>query len=80
MLNPNLTKSDAGWLLNTFQPMRHGRIAGNTIGMFTKAINLISGKNLNNPSCGCEYKTQAAIANSYFDQYKSQIEEVANAV
>ena len=80
MLNQNLTKADADWLLNVFQPMRHGRIAGNTIGTFVKATNLISGKNLSVPSCGCEYKTQAAIANSYFDQYKSQIEEVANAV
>jgi len=78
MLNQNLTKSDAQWLLNVFQPIRRGRIGGSTIGMFVKATNLISGKNTTVPSCGCEYKTVAAIANSYFDQYKSQIEEVAN--
>lgn len=76
MLNPNLTKSDAQWLLNTFQPIRHGRISGNTISMFIKATNLISGKNLSVPSCGCEYKTAAAIANSYFDQYKAEIEKL----
>ena len=78
MLNPNLTKTDAQWLLNVFQPMRHGRIAGNTIGTFIQATNLISGKNLTVPSCGCEYKTSAAVANSYFDQYKSEIEKIAN--
>ena len=80
MLNPNLTKTDAGWLLNTFQPIRKGRIAGSTIGMFVKATNLISGKNTTVPSCGCEYKTTAAIANSYFDQYKSEIEKLYGGV
>ena len=77
MLNKNLTKQDAQWLLNTFQPMRHGRIANSTIGMFVQATNLISGKNTTVPSCGCEYKVTAAIANSYFDQYKSEIEKLA---
>ena len=80
MLNQNLTKDDAQWLLNVFQPVRKGRISGNTIGMFIKATNLISGKNLSVPSCGCEYKTSAAVANSYFDQYKSEIENIANAI
>ena len=77
MLNQNLTKEDAQWLINVFQPIRHGRIAGNTISMFVQATNLISGKNTTVPSCGCEYKATAAIANSYFDQYKTEIEKLA---
>ena len=77
MLNPNLTKEDAQWLVNVFNPMRYGRIASSTIGMFVKATNLISNKNLSVPSCGCEYKTTAAIANSYYNQYQSEIETLA---
>lgn len=80
MLNQNLTKEEAQWLLTTYAPKKDGIINGNTISLFTKAINLMRGTNNSNPTCGCQYKSQAAIANSLFDQYKSEIDNVANAV
>lgn len=74
-----LNKEDALWLLNVYQPQKDGMINQSNISMFTKAINLIRGTNISNPSCGCQYKTQAQIAKSYFEQYKSDIEKIANS-
>lgn len=80
MLNPNLTKEDALWLLNDFQPLIGRTVFGKNVGMYTKAINLIRGTNAGNPGCSCEYKLHAQVAQSLFGQHKSSIEEVANAV
>lgn len=80
MLNPNLTKEDAQWLINEFNQMRGGRIDSKTIGMFTKAINLIRGTNSGNPSCSCQWKSQSSIANSLYGQHEANIKEIANAV
>tara|TARA_R110000824_G_scaffold184343_3_gene365311 strand:- start:3266 stop:3502 length:237 start_codon:yes stop_codon:yes gene_type:complete len=76
----NLSKEDALWLLNVFAPMRMGTIGGGTIQRFVKAINLMKGTNEGVPSCGCEYKMKAAIANSLFGQHIEQIKTIANAV
>jgi len=73
-----LSKTDALWLLNTYQPKMGGIINQSTISMFTKAINLMRGTNSSNPTCGCQYKTQAQIAKSLFEQYKTEIETIAN--
>lgn len=80
MLNPNLTKEDAQWLLNDFQPLIGRTVFGKNIGVYTKAINLIRGTNTGNPGCSCEYKLHAQVTQSLFGQHKSSIEEVANAV
>ena len=73
-----LSKEDALWLLNVYQPKMGGTVNQSNISMFTKAINLIRGTDISNPSCGCQYKTQAQIAKSYFEQYKTEIEKIAN--
>ena len=78
MLNQNLTKADADWLLNVYQPRKDGIVNGATISMFIKAINLMRATNNVVPSCGCEYLTRAKMANSYFGQYKTEIETIAN--
>ena len=74
-----MTKQDAQWLLNVYQPIKDGMINKSNISIFTKAINLMRGTNISDPSCGCQYKTQAQIAKSYFNQYKTDIEKIANA-
>ena len=74
-----MTKSDAKWLIEEFEPKRQLRIAGSTIGMFVKAINIILEQDRKIPSCGCEYKVTAAIANSAFDQHYSRIKEIYNS-
>ena len=80
-LNPNLSKADAKWLLNDFQPIiNKGMVKGKNISMYTKALNLMRGTNLTNPGCSCEYCSRGTIAESVFNQYKPEIEKVANAV
>ena len=55
-------------------------VKGKNIGLYTKALNLMRGTNLPNPGCSCEYGARGTIAESVFNQFKSEIEEVANAV
>jgi hypothetical protein len=55
-------------------------IKGKNIGLYTKALNLMRGTNLTNPGCSCEYGSRGTIAESVFNQYKPEIEKVANAV
>lgn len=78
MLNQNLTKEEALWLLNEFQPKMGGRISGDTMDKyFLPARALMTGKPANKPSCGCEFKAYAQISNSMFGQYKTEIEAIA---
>lgn len=74
----NITKDDAKWLIEEFDKKRGGMINGKTIGMFLRAINTILNQDRKAPSCSCEYRTVAAIANNVFEQHKNQILEVYN--
>lgn len=81
MLNPNLTKIEAEWLLNEYQPKMNGRVDGTTMDTyFLPARKLITGNDVRKPSCGCEFKVFAQITTSMFEQYKPEIETVANQV
>jgi len=73
-----MTKADAVWLVEEFAPKRRLRIDSSTIGMFIKAINIILEQNRNVPSCGCEYKVTATIANSAYDQHEQEILSIYN--
>ena len=53
MLNPNLSKRDAKWILTNFVPLMDGTVNSSTIAIFTKVINLIRGTEIPKPSCGC---------------------------
>ena len=77
--NQNLSKVDAQWLLNEFQPLVGGSIMGKNISIYTKAVNLIRGTNLPNPGCSCEYKTKGLTAQSLFGQHQTAIEEIAKS-
>ena len=68
-----MTSSDAKWLVDTFNPQRKGTINKSTIGMFIKAINIILNQSRRIPSCGCEFKITAQIANSAYEQHESEI-------
>ena len=78
--NQNLSKADAQWLLSDFNKLIGGSIFGKNIDSYTRAINLIRGTNVTGPGCSCEFKLHAQTAMSLFDQYKSEIEKVADAV
>ena len=78
--NQNLSKQDAQWLLNDFSKLTKGSVFGKNIDSYTRAINLIRGTSVTKPGCSCEFKMHSQIAISLFDQYKSEIEKVANAV
>ena len=78
MLNPNLTKEQAGWLLLDYAKHKDLRIDGTTMDRyFIKARRLMTGKDIGRPSCGCEFRVFAQISNSMFSQYKTEIEAVA---
>ena len=68
-----ISKADAVWLVEEFAPKRRLRIDSSTIEMFVKAINIILEQNRNVPSCGCEYKVTATIANSAYEQHEQEI-------
>ena len=78
--NQNLNKADAQWLLNDFSKLVGGSIFGKNIDSYTRAINLIRGTKVTRPGCSCEYKLHARTAMSLFEQHKSEIESIANAV
>jgi len=74
-----ITKEDAVWLVEEFAPKRGGMVSGKTINMFLRAINTILKQNRKAPSCSCEYRTVAAIANNVYEQYQSEILKVYNS-
>ena len=79
MLNENLKKDQAEWLLEVYQPRMNGRVDGSTMDIyFLPARKLLTGKEINKPSCGCEFKVFAQVTNSIFGQYKTEIEKIAN--
>lgn len=73
-----MTKADATWLVEEFASKRRGIINSKTIGMFVKAINIILNQNRSIPSCGCEFKVTAVIANSAYDQHEQEILSIYN--
>ena len=78
--NQNLSKKEAKWLLNDFEKITKGSVFSKNVHSYTRAINLIRGTDVKNPGCSCEYKTHSQIAISLFNQHKSEIENIANAI
>jgi len=76
--NPNLSPTDASWLLNEYTKFIGKRIDNGTIGQHQRAFNLIRGSNEKVPSCSCQWVAASKVAQSLFDQYKSEIEKIAN--
>lgn len=74
---PKISKSDAQWLINTFQPIRGGRVDNSTFQMFLKAYNILRDTDKKVNCFSCEGRSIAAMANSMFDQYKVEIEKIA---
>lgn len=75
----DITKEDAVWLVEEFNKKRGGMINGKTINMFLRAINTILKQNRKAPSCSCEYRTVAAIANNVYEQHESEILKIYNS-
>lgn len=79
MLNQNLTKTDAQWLLTEYEKHMNLRIDGSTMDRyFVPARKLLTGKEIGRPGCGCEFKVFAQVTNSMYGQYKTEIEVIAN--
>ena len=74
---PKISKDQAKWLVNVFQPIRGGRVDNSTFQMFLKAYNILRDTDRKVNCFSCEGRSIAAMANSMFDQYKSEIESVA---
>ena len=74
---PTISKDQAKWLVETFAPIRGGRVDNSTFQMFLKAYNLMRGTNTVVKCFSCEGRTIAAMANSMFNQYQAEIEAIA---
>lgn len=77
--NSNLTKDEAQWLLRDYKPMMNNRIDHSTIKYHLRAFNSIKGTNQSVPSCSCQWVQASKVSQSLFDQYKTEIEAIANA-
>lgn len=73
-----MTQTEAKWLMNEYWPNNGLQINANTIKMFTRAINIIKDTDSPVPSCSCQWKTNAQIAKSLYEQNQSLIETKAN--
>lgn len=73
-----MTKTEAKWLKNTYYPQREAQVNKQTIEMFTRAINIMKGTNHGVPACSCQWRTNALIAKSLYEQNQSLIEQKTN--
>lgn len=71
---PKISKDQAQWLLNVYQPIRGGRVDNSTFQMFLKAYNILKDTDRKVSCFSCEGRSIAAMANSIFDQYKGELE------
>ncbi len=74
---PKISKDQAKWLINQFQPIRGGRVDNSTFQLFLKAYNILRNTDRRVSCFSCEGRSIAAMANSMFDQYKEEIEKIA---
>lgn len=76
---PKISKSDAQWLLRVYAPIRGGRVDNSTFQTFLKAYNIMKGADRVVNCFSCEGRTIAAMANSMFEQYQSEIEALTKS-
>ena len=74
---PKISKDQAKWLINKFQPIRGGRVDNSTFQLFLKAYNILRDTDRKVSCFSCEGRSIASMANSIFDQYKEEIEKIA---
>lgn len=74
----NISKEQAQWLLNEYQPRIGGSLTRKTMEIHMKAINILKGTDMGIPGCSCEWRANAQIAKSLFEQYQLEIEKLAN--
>ena len=79
-LNPNLTQQDAIWLKDEYSKVIDKRIDHSTINTHLKAFNLMKNSNESVPSCKCQWRGAAQVTQGMYDQYKYEIEVLANGV
>lgn len=68
-----MTKDEAKWLYDFYRPRMAYRLDGTTMSWHCKAITILSGKKRDIPSCPCEYKVTATIAQSMYNQNEQEI-------
>ena len=72
-----MTKTNAQWLMNEYWPNRDRQVNAESIKIFTKAINIIRDQNNPIPACSCQWRTNALIAKSLYEQNQTLIEKTA---
>ena len=76
--NSNLSKTDAQWIINEYPKWIGKRIDRASIQEHLKLFNLIKGSKEGIPSCSCQWTGASKISESLYEQYKSEIEVIAN--
>lgn len=78
MLNPNLTKEEAIWLIEEYKPKSGGRIDGTRMDTyFVPARSLMKGQKSERPGCSCQFKAYVMLTNSMFGQHYEEIKAIA---
>ena len=78
MLNENLTREEAQWLINEYKPKSKGRVCSITMGKwFIPARSLMMGKQVDAPGCACQNKSYVMMTNSLFNQHEEEIKRIA---
>lgn len=81
MLNPELTKEDAVWLIEQYAPKQNGIINGHTMDTyFVPARTLMLGKKSDRPGCACQFKSYVMMTKSMYGQYYEEIKAIAYPV
>jgi hypothetical protein len=75
--NEQLSQGDAQWVLDQWHIFDH-RIAFPTLSRIAEMHNKTFKEQVSVPGCGCEYQATHAVWVSRLNQYKSQIETIAN--
>jgi len=77
MLNTNITKADAGWLLNFYKKeMTHSYLDYKRLAMHKLAQELIRGHEVFIPECKCNYGAFQQISISLFEQYEEELKKI----
>jgi len=73
----SVSKEDAKFLLNQYNPIRQYGMVNKYIDLHVKALSILRGTPASVPSCGCEYGAYARIASSMYEQHEQAIKDAA---
>jgi hypothetical protein len=77
--NTELTQTDAKWVLDQWYIFDH-RICHPTLSKIMECHNKVFKESVSIAGCSCEHRAQHAVWTSRLNQYKNEINNIANPV